>query len=128
MNYEIKTLTSKDIFPMFRIISKIGINEFRSAFDPEEVRKMMAAAKGEKVDVAAIGTMIMFNIVSIMVSKLPECENEIYTFLEGITDLNRKQLEKMSMVDFTELIVAVIKKEEFSDFIGVVSKAFKSEK
>lgn len=128
MAYELKTLTSKDMFPMFKIISKIGIKEFKSCFESDEVKKLAsAAAKGENVDNAAVGMIIIMDIVSILVSKLPDCEDEIYSFLVGISDLKRKELEDMSMVEFTEMIIDVIKKEEFADFIGVVSKLFKSE-
>lgn len=128
MAYELKTLTSKDMFPMFKIISKIGIKEFKSCFESDEVKKLAsAAANGENVDNAAVGMIIIMDIVSILVSKLPDCEDEIYSFLVGISNLKRKELEDMSMVEFTEMIIDVIKKEEFADFIGVVSKLFKSE-
>lgn len=128
MAYELKTLTSKDMFPMFKIISKIGIKEFKSCFESDEVKKLAsAAANGENVDNAAVGMIIIMDIVSILVSKLPDCEDEIYSFLVGISNLKRKELEDMSMIEFTEMIIDVIKKEEFADFIGVVSKLFKSE-
>lgn len=127
MSYELKTLTSKDMFPMFKIISKIGIKEFRSCFESEDVKKLAsAAAKGEEVNASAVGMMIVMDIVSIVLSKLPDCENEIYSFLVGISNKKRNELEAMSMVEFTQMIIDVIKKEEFADFIGVVSKSFKS--
>ena len=128
MAYELRPLTSKDVFPMFKIISKIGIKEFRSCFESEEIKKFgVAAANGENVDASAVGMMIVLDIVSIIISKLPECEDDIYSFLAGISDLKRKQLEEMPMVEFTEMIIDVVKKKEFADFIGVVSKLFKSE-
>ena len=128
MNYELRTLTSKDMFPMFKILSTIGIKEFRSCFESEDVKRIAkAAANGEEVDTSSVGMMIMLDIVGIVVSKLPSCENEIYSFLEGISNLKRKELEKLDMVTFTQLIVDVIRKPEFKDFIGVVSKLFTSE-
>lgn len=36
-----------------------------------------------------------------------------------------KDLEALDMVTFFEMIVDVFKKDEFKDFIGVVSKLFK---
>lgn len=128
MNYELKTLTSKDMFPMFKILSAIGIREFKACFESEDVKRIAkAAANGEEVDASSVGMMIMLDVVGIVVSKLPSCENEIYSFLEGISNLKRKELEKLDMVTFTQLIVDVIRKPEFKDFIGVVSKLFNSE-
>ena len=31
--YTLRTLTADDMFPMFQIISKIGIKEFKNCFD-----------------------------------------------------------------------------------------------
>lgn len=126
MTYELKPLTSKDMFPMFKILSAIGIKEFKSCFESDEVKKIAsAAAKGEEVDAGAVGMMVMIDIASLIISKIPSCEDELYSFLAGISNLNRKELEKLGMVEFTEMIVEVIKKPEFKDFIGVVSKLFK---
>ena len=36
-----------------------------------------------------------------------------------------KEIAELDMVTFTEMIVAFFKKDEFKDFIGVVSKLFK---
>lgn len=128
MNYELKTLTSKDMFPMFKILSAIGIREFKSCFESEDVKRLAkAAANGEEVDAGSVGMMIMLDIAGIVISKLPTCENEIYSFLEGISNLKRKELESLDMVAFTQMIIDVIQKPEFKDFIGVVSKLFTSE-
>lgn len=127
MNYELKTLTSKDMFPMFKILSAVGIKEFKACFESDEVKKIAsAAANGAEVDAGAVGMTIMFDVVGILISNLPKCENEIYSFLDGISNVSRKELEEMDMVTFTQMIVDVIKKPEFKDFISVVSKLFNS--
>lgn len=129
MNYELRTLNSTDMFPMFKIISAIGIREFKACFESEDVKKLAsAAAKGEEVDAGSVGMMIMFDMVGILIDKLPTCEKEIFDFLERISNLSRKELEEMDMVTFTKVIVDVIKKPEFKDFISVVSELFKSDK
>lgn len=130
MNYELRTLCSKDIFPMFKIISAIGIKDFRACFDSDEVKKTVRemTGKGKKptdADASAIGMQIMLDVVGIVVSKVPTCENEIYTFLTNISNLSRKEIEDMPIADFAQMIIDVIQKPEFKDFIGVVSKLFK---
>ena len=39
--YVLRELTSKDVFPMFKIISKFGIGEFKKCFDPKLVGQLV---------------------------------------------------------------------------------------
>ena len=122
---ELRKLTSKDIFPMCQIIKKIGIDEFKECFSMPEIQKLVAE-NGNAENVAnQVGIGIMFDIVSIIVGNLPKCEDEIYNFLSSLTGEKKKALEELSIADFTQLIVDLVQKEEFKDFIGVVSKSFK---
>lgn len=124
MEYELRTLCSKDIFPMFKIISAIGIREFKECFSSEDV--LEAAKKtDENPDYSSVGMGIFIDMAGIVVANVPKCENEIYTFLTNISNLNRKQIEGMGIADFAQMIIDVIQKPEFKDFIGVVSKLFK---
>ena len=34
--YELRNLTADDVFPMFKIVSKIGIKEFKACFESDE--------------------------------------------------------------------------------------------
>lgn len=122
---EMRQLTSKDIFPMCQIIKKIGIDEFKQCFSTPEVLKMVTEDGGSGKIANQIGISIMFDVVSIVLGNLPKCKEEIYNFLASLTGATNKQLEDLSMADFTQLIVDLVQKEEFKDFIGVVSKLFK---
>ena len=119
---ELRQLTSKDIFPMCKIIKKIGIDEFKNCFSNPEIQNLIKNT-GENTN--QIGLTIMFDIVSIIIGNLPKCKDEIYDFLSGLTGAKNEELEEMSLADFTQLIIDLVQKEEFTDFIGVVSKLFK---
>ncbi len=41
--YTPRDLAAKDVFPMVKIISKIGINEFMNAFESEDIKKLISA-------------------------------------------------------------------------------------
>lgn len=125
--YELRELQSKDVFPMFRIISKIGVKEFKSCLDTEEVKDAISkmANKQGKANVEAVGMAVMLDIASVVISHIADAEADIYQFLSGLSGMSRKDLESLDMVTFFEMIVDVFKKEEFKDFIGVVSKLFK---
>lgn len=127
MEYELKTLTSKDIFPMINLISKFGIDEFKKCFDPKIVQQMVdenGEIKGDQL-MSVVGINIAFDVASIVITNIGKCENEIYEFLVNISNLKRKDIEKMSPAEFAQMIIDVIQKEEFKDFFGVVSKLLK---
>ena len=120
MKYEIRNLCSKDIFPMTKIISKIGFKELKSVFDADDIKNM-----AKKQDVEGAGFAFAVEMSGIIISNLSNCETEIYKFLSDITGTTIEELKNDSMADFAELIIAVFKKEDFKDFFGVVSKSFK---
>lgn len=123
--YELKALQSKDVFPMFRIISKIGIKEFKECFGSADV-KAVIAQQAEGADVTnEVGIAIMLDIAGVIIAHIADAEQEIYAFLSGLSGMSKKEIESLDMVTFFEMIVDVFKKDEFKDFIGVVSKLFK---
>ena len=123
MDYEFRTLCAKDIFPMCKIISAIGFKEFRACFENDELKRI--AAGGEKPDYSAIGVGIFFDVANVIITNLPKCEHEIYTFLASISNLSVKNIEQMDISSFVQMIVGVIRKPEFKDFFKVVSKFIK---
>lgn len=125
--YTLRTLESKDLFLMFKLISKFGFDDFKKCFNAEDIRKLVneQGEIQEKQLTTIVGMNVVFDIASIVISNLSKCENEIYDFLAGISNMKRKEIEKLSPALFTEMIIDVIQKEEFGDFIRVVSRLFK---
>lgn len=126
--YELRDLCSKDIFPMFKIISKVGVSEFKTCFESDDVRKAITGlsgdAKTEDENVAAVGVMVAFEIADVVITHIPDCEKDIYKFLAGLSGIPEKQIAELPMNTFLEMIIDVIKKDEFKGFIKVVSKLF----
>lgn len=133
--YMLRNLAAKDVFPMVKIISKIGINEFMNAFESEEIKKLVSAIStdnkekeedsGEKDGMTVIGISVALNISNTLLGHLGDCEQEIYTFLCGLSGKGKEELMEMPMNTFLEMVVDVFKKEEFRGFIGVVSRLVK---
>lgn len=124
MDYKLRTLCSKDIFPLSKIVTCIGLKEFRTCFESDAIKKA-AQAGGENLDYSAVGIGVFFDMAGIILGNLPKCEKEIYDFLASISDLSRKELEEMDMGTFAQMVIDVIQKPEFRDFIGVVLKSFR---
>lgn len=140
--YVLNKLEAPVIFAMCKIIRGIGINEFKTLFGGEGALKniinMSKAESAKKannksdkgnanpdLDVIEIGAGIMLNVVGVVLENLPKCENDIYKFLSMVSNLSEKEVKSLSMADFTQMIIDVIKKEDFADFIKVVFTLFR---
>lgn len=133
--FEFRRLKSEDVFPMFQIISKIGLKDIKESLDPATIAKIAKAFSadenaedGEKTNmddvIYSVGFSVIMDIANIIIGNLPSCKKEIYTLLANVSGKSVKDIADLDFVVFTEMIIAFVKKEEFKDFIGVVSKLF----
>lgn len=132
MKFEMRSLKSSDMFVMFGILSKIGFTDIKEKLTPDRIKDFAASFKqdGEKPSeeqFTYIGFNVIMEVVEIVMKNLPKCEKEIYTFLANLTGMTAKQIAGLDIATFTEMIIAVLKKEEFKDFFKVVSGLFKQE-
>lgn len=125
--YTFRRLSSPDIFPMFKIIGKIGLKEFTAAIDKDVLKELIAGFyNGDSEESFAVnGASVIMSIADVIISKLPSCENDIYQILSQTSNLSVEEVKNLDMAAFVGMIIDFIKKEEFKDFIKVVSKLFK---
>ena len=136
--YVLRNFVATDIFPMITILQKIGIKEFKEAFNKETIESVIelfmgGANKGENETsedntIAAVGISILpsvLDIAQVLLTNLPKCEGDFYKFLSNVSNLSIDEVKNLKMADFFQMIVDVIKKEDFKDFFKVVSKSFK---
>lgn len=123
MEYNLRKLTSSDIFPVCTIIKKVGIDEVKRIINSPEMQQMLRS--GEKADAASVGMSFMLDIASLVVGNLPKCEQELYKFLASVSGETEKSLRAASPAEFFELIVLVIKHEDFKDFFKAASSLLK---
>lgn len=128
--FKLRKLRSDDVFPMFKIISKIGLKEIKESLDPATLGKIATTFKADNEDtktddlIYSIGFSVVLDLAQIVICNIPSCKKEIYTLLAQISGMTEKEIGDLDMVTFTEMIVEFFKKDEFKDFIGVVSKLF----
>lgn len=135
MTFELRELQSSDMFPLLKIMGKIGFKDFKDKLTPESTKDIMNTFKqnqeGADGDankdelITFVGINLVADILEIILANLPKCEQDIYTFLGGLAGKKPKEIADLPMVTFTEMIIAVIQKEEFKDFFKVVSRLFK---
>lgn len=63
--------------------------------------------------------------VGLLLKNLGKIKIELYQFLAGLSGMTEKEIAALPLGTFTQIIVDVFKKEEFSDFFQVVSGLLK---
>lgn len=132
--YTFRQLGGEDMFLMFRIIGKIGVKEFNACFENDGIRQLIAGMAEEKATEgedeksapsAVTYIAVILEIADVIFKNLPKCEDEVFKLLSQTSNLTIEQVKVLSLAQFTEMVVDFIKKEEFKDFIKVVSKLFR---
>lgn len=125
-SYTFRPLETSDIFPMFKLLNKMGFKEFRENEGLKKVVFMFAGGTvNGKVDVNALGIDIFFEIAAIICDSIPKIETELYTLLSSVAGLKVEDIKKQPPAVTMEMIIEFVQKEEFKDFFKVVSKLFK---
>lgn len=127
--YTFRKLDAPDVFLMFKILSKIGISEFADCFSKDSVKQMLGKLTGtnNSGNTTIVGISVMLEAANVILGNLPKCETEIYQMLSSTSNLSVKEVKALDMITFTKMVIDFVKKEEFRDFIQVVSELFKSE-
>ena len=125
MDFELRKMTSADIFPMCTIIKKIGIDEVKKIINSPELMSLVSNSKGKDDRTTAIGMSFMLDIASLIVGNIPKIEADLYKFLASMSKMTEKELREISPADFLELVIAVLKHEDFKDFFKVASQLLK---
>lgn len=119
--YTFRRLNSTDIFLMTKIIGKIGINQFTECLTKDSVKQMLG--KGDD-NTTMVGISVVLEVANVVIGNLSECEAEIYQLLANVSGLSVKRIKELDGVVFFEMVMDFIAKDEFRDFIKVVSKRF----
>lgn len=129
--FELRALKASDFFLVTRILSKIGVKEFKAIIESEDIKsaigKMAAEQGGElaEADVASIGMTVVLDIASVVLERMEGCESDIYELLSRLSGLKKNEVADLPMADFGEMVMGVIKHEGFRDFFTAVIKQFK---
>lgn len=130
--YTFRLLGAPDIFLMSKIISKIGIKEFKTCFEADGIKNLIQNAVvdkaqngGNDTDIIGVGAGVALELASVILTNLPKCEADIYQMLSQTSNLSVEEIKAPgNAVMFLEMVIDFIKKEEFRDFIKVVSRLF----
>jgi hypothetical protein len=144
--YHLRRLCADDIFLMVRLLSKIGLKEFKSLLQDPELRqgiqkilKDKQAKEEEKEDVQEeLETEVedttedlvryggfFIDIAQILLINIGVCKGELYALLGAVSEMSAIEIGKMDLLDFTNMIIDFCKKEEFKNFTKVALRFVK---
>lgn len=128
--YKLRELCAKDVFPMVKIIRKIGLKDIGKAFDPEEIRAItenVSEDENATVDSIAetVGVSVVLKIIDVVMENLESAEQEIFVFLGGLSGMDADAVGNLPMDVFFEMLVDTFKSKEFVGFMKVVSRFLK---
>ena len=113
--YELRPLVASDMGAICKIITAIGIKEFKNCFKKEDFTGK---------DLETVGLGVFFDLAGIIVANIPRAEEEIQSFVASLTGMKVAEVQKMPFADYGELVVTIVMKEDFRDFFKRVMKLF----
>ncbi len=124
--YTFRKLNSTDLFPMVKIISKIGLDELTQVFEGDILNSIVDRVEDEHSDRTHIEFLAGMNVVAKIANKilehLPDCEKEIYSLLASVSGMTVLEIKGLDIDVFMEMIMDFVMKEEFKSFFKVASK------
>lgn len=113
--YNLRPLVATDMGQICKIITAVGVRQFKEAFNQDDI-------KGKSVEAAGID--VLLGIAGIAFSNIPKAEEEIQTFVASVTGMSLDQVRNLPFADYGEIILDIVTKQEFQDFFGRVMKLF----
>ena len=122
-----RNLQATDIFSVVKILNGIGLKNIKEAIDFEEINKIRKGMTEDNADVitSQVGLNVVMSLATIILENLPKIENDLYKFVGSVIDVKPKDVAKMDMGEFMDVLITIVQKEEFKDFFKRASKLIK---
>ena len=114
--YTLRELQADDLYGMIRIVNKIGLEEVQQCFGRETIRKAVRESGEEAEPAEAVGLQVVTEIAKLALKKLPECREEIYAFLSGLSGMKPQQIAALPLGTFGKMVMDVFRMEGLADF------------
>lgn len=123
-----------DLMPMVRIVSKIGIADFKKCFSGDTLKNLIqkeGGAKPEDQEVSSenteemierVGFDVVLSAADVLLQNIPKCEKELYSFLASMCEVSIEDFLKFPPGAFVEILEEIFTAEEAKDFFSHVSR------
>ena len=127
MEYNMRNLQATDIFSVVKILNGIGLKNIKEAINLDEINNLRKGMTEDNADAVTsqVGVNVVMSIATVILENLPKVENDLYNFIGSVIDMKAKDVAKMDMGEFMDVLITIIQKEEFKDFFKRASKLIK---
>ena len=124
---ELRRLQATDLFSMVKILNGIGLKNFKDVIDTDKIKEMRKSINDDNAEqvVSDIWINVVMSVLSVILENLPSVETDLYNFVGSVANMKAKDVAKMDIGDFMDLLISIAQKEEFKDFFKRASKLIK---
>lgn len=124
---ELRKLQATDLFGMVKILNGIGLKNIKDAIDTNKIKEMRKDITDDNADqiTSDIGMEVIMSILTVVLGNLPSVETDLHNFVGSVVNMKAKDVAKMDIGEYMDLLIAIAQKEEFKDFFKRASKLIK---
>ena len=111
--YTLRKFNDGDLFPILKILKKIGIKDCKEAF--------VQVASGEKT-LKEIGILASFDLADILIGNLTKVEEEVYSLYSDMSGLAADEIRSMEFGTLPLMIIDSFNEVKNTSFFKVLSK------
>ena len=112
-SYTLRKFNDGDLFPILKILKKIGIKDCKEAF--------VQVASGEKT-VKEIGIIASFDLADILIGNLTKVEEEVYSLYSDLSGLSADEIRAMEFGTLPLMIMDSFNEVKNTSFFKVLFK------
>ena len=117
--WKFRKLNALDIWLITPIIKKIGVNNIRKCFQGDIVKELVAekVAGNESSDAQLNAALFgaTFELLQIIVEGADSCKDDLFKLLEKTSNLERKEIEELSIMELPLMIYDFIRNDDFRE-------------
>lgn len=128
MEYEIRKPKATDLPVACKILKGIGLKNIAKCFNNDDIEVFKKSISGKEVTDEMLnkaGLMVILSIGDLIFEKMEDIQVDLFRFISNLTGLKVKEVENLSLTDLANIVIAILKEPDFTDFIKVVLKLSK---
>lgn len=128
MEYKIRKPKATDLPVACKILKGIGLKNIAKCFNNDDIEVFKKSISGKEVTDEMLnkaGLMVILSIGDLIFEKMEDIQVDLFRFISNLTGLKVKEVEDLSLTDLANIVIAILKEPDFTDFIKVVLKLSK---
>lgn len=110
--YTLRKLKDGDLFPLLKILRKLGLKEFKDT--------LMQVANGKSLQ--ELGLVIILDIADVIIGNLDKVEDDVYSFYSDISGMSVDEIKEMEFGTLPLMIYDSFSEVKNASFFKVLSK------